>query len=190
MKRRFLFGLAVMVALCAVAQVGAAEEYRILAEDLPVEEYVRLHILANSDSEEDQALKLKVRDAVLDCARELLGDTCSADDAYAILGEKISLVEACARQAAEDAGFFGEVRAQVGVFEFPDRQYGDLLVPAGEYRAVRVLLGAGEGHNWWCVIYPTLCAIDEKGEFVQERAEIVFYSSIGRWLRSTLGGGQ
>ena len=149
MKRRFLFGLAVMVALCAVAQVGAAEEYRILAEDLPVEEYVRLHILANSDSEEDQALKLKVRDAVLDCARELLGDTCSADDAYAILGEKISLVEACARQAAEDAGFFGEVRAQVGVFEFPDRQYGDLLVPAGEYRAVRVLLGAGEGHNWW-----------------------------------------
>ena len=86
MKRRFLFGLAVMVALCAVAQVGAAEEYRILAEDLPVEEYVRLHILANSDSEEDQALRLKVRDAVLDCARELLGDTCSADDAYAILG--------------------------------------------------------------------------------------------------------
>ena len=112
MKRRFLFGLAVMVALCAVAQVGAAEEYRILAEDLPVEEYVRLHILANSDSEEDQTLKLKVRDAVLDCARELLGDTCSAGDAYAILGEKISLVETCARQAAEDAGFFGEVRAR------------------------------------------------------------------------------
>ena len=98
MKRRFLFGLAVMVALCAVAQVGAAEEYRILAEDLPVEEYVRLHILANSDSEEDQALKLKVRDAVLDCARELLGDTCSADDAYAILGEKISLVDAPGRR--------------------------------------------------------------------------------------------
>ena len=103
MKRRFLFGLAVMVALCAVAQVGAAEEYRILAEDLPVEEYVRLHILANSDSEEDQALKLKVRDAVLDCARELLGDTCSADDAYAILGEKSSLVESCALQAADDS---------------------------------------------------------------------------------------
>ena len=108
MKRRFLFGLAVMVALCAVAQVGAAEEYRILAEDLPVEEYVRLHILANSDSEEDQALKLKVRDAVLDCARELLGDTCSADDAYAILGEKISLVETCARQAGKTPDFLAK----------------------------------------------------------------------------------
>ena len=111
MKRRFLFGLAVMVALCAVAQVGAAEEYRILAEDLPVEEYVRLHILANSDSEEDQALKLKVRDAVLDCARELLGDTCSADDAYAILGEKISLVETCAAGGGRRRIFWRSARA-------------------------------------------------------------------------------
>ena len=134
---------------------------------------MRLHVLANSDSEEDQALKLKVRDAVLDCARELLGDTCSADEAYAILAENIATVEACARQAAENAGFFGAVQAQTGVFSFPGRQYGDLLVPAGEYRAVRVLLGEGAGQNWWCVIYPTLCAIDEKGEFARESAEIV-----------------
>ena len=188
MKRRFLFALAVMMALRAIAQVGVAQDTQILENSIPVKDYVRLHVLANSDSEEDQALKLKVRDAVLDCARELLGDTCSADEAYAILAENIATVEACARQAAENAGFFGAVQAQTGVFFFFFRQKFALLVPAGEYRAVRVLLGEGAGQNWWCVIYPTLCAIDEKGEFARESAEIVFYSSIGRWLRSALGG--
>ncbi len=181
MKRRFIVAFAVYMLFCAAAQAESVDT-------VEMQDYVRLHVIANSDSDADQALKLLVRDEVLACSRELLGDTCSADDAFVVLAENIAVIEQRARTAAQNNGYFGEVCALTGTFDFPDREYGDLLVPAGEYRAVRVLLGDAVGQNWWCVIYPTLCAIDEHGEFVEEQAEIVFYSSIGRWLISTFGG--
>ena len=181
MKRLFFILFTIFALFCPHAQ--AAE-----TPIVPIEDYVRLHVLANSDSAEDQSLKLTVRDAVLSCAREMLKDTCCTDCAYEILTERKALLEDCARQTAENAGFRGNVSVVTGTFEFPDRQYGELLVPAGEYRAVRVLLGEAEGKNWWCVIYPTLCAIDENNEFIPERSKIVFYSSIGRWLHTAFGG--
>lgn len=138
---------------------------------------VRLHILAADDTPEAQALKLEVRDAVLECARELLKDADSADAAWTIVRENVEALEAAARSRAADAA------CQTGVYAFPDRRYGDTLVPAGDYRALRVVIGAGEGHNWWCVLYPSLCYPE-----AWRTQDGGFYSSIWRWLKGLFGG--
>lgn len=132
-----------------------------LEEDSPFGALIRLHVIAENDGETEQARKLKVRDAVLKCVREMVRDCEDAESAWAVLNERVGEVESAARAAAEADGMRGAVRAETGIFAFPDREYGGVLVPAGDYRAVRIVLGAGEGRNWWCVLYPTLCVPGE-----------------------------
>lgn len=141
-------------------------------------ELVRLHVIAADDSEEEQALKLKVRDCVLEAVRPMVAECKSPEDAYAILNENLEVIEAAAQSCLMENGSANEVRTMMGVFEFPEKEYGGLTVPAGEYRALRVVIGAGEGQNWWCVLYPALCRTGE-GEM---------YSILAAWLRSWLGG--
>ena len=146
---------------------------------------VRLHVVADGDDADAQALKLEVRDACLDCARALLADCADADAAWAAVNENLAALRGAAAERARACGWRGDVRAEAGVFEFPDRWYGGTLVPAGEYRALRVVIGSGAGHNWWCVLYPSLCVEDyEPGEPVS------FHSTLLRWLRGWLGGGE
>ena len=147
------------------------------------EDFVRLHVVAASDSEYDQQVKLHVRDACVKYAQETLSGCADADAAYAQLRADRAGFERVAREAAREMGCT-EVQIHVGSFDFPDRVYGDVLVPAGEYRALRVVLGGGEGHNWWCVLYPSLCVLDENVYASGEEVEIRFYSSALRWLKS------
>ena len=146
------------------------------AEGVPTADYVRLHVVAADDTPDAQALKLRVRDAVLDVARDLLKDVNDADEAWQIVNDNLDSLEAAARTVTGDAD------CQAGVFPFPDRTYGDTLVPAGNYRALRVVIGEGEGHNWWCVLYPSLCWPGG----MPERPE--FHSSIWDWLTKLFGG--
>ena len=143
---------------------------------------VRLHVIASDDTAAAQALKLKVRDAVLASARELLKDADSADAAWHLVGEGMDILEHAALQCARVEGYAGPVRCEIGVFPFPDRNYGDVFVPAGNYRALRVILGEGEGHNWWCVLYPSLCDPETM------EGKPVFYSAIWEWLKGLFGG--
>ena len=152
--------------------------------EVPVEDYIRLHVLAEDDSDEAQALKLKVRDACLEAARALLADCESADEAWELVRDNLETLEAAAADRAWELGYLGPVVAETGVFDFPDRHYGGLFVPAGQYRALRVVIGAGEGHNWWCVLYPSLCLPDG----VDPDEPIRFHSVILNWLQSLLGG--
>lgn len=146
-------------------------------------DFVRLHVMAASDSERDQQIKLHVRDACVRYAQETLAGCADADAAYAQLCRDRTGFERVAREAAREMGCT-DVRVQTGRFEFPDRIYGDVLVPAGEYRALRVVLGEGQGHNWWCVLYPSLCVLDENVYASgSEEIEIEFYSSALRWLK-------
>lgn len=147
-------------------------------------EYVRLHVLAEDDTETAQALKLKVRDACLKYAQGLLKNCESADQAWDEVNEHIDELSFAAQFAAETNGFKGEVHAETGVFSFPDRQYGETIVPAGDYRALRIIIGEGEGKNWWCVLYPSMCM----PEGYEPGMKVEFYSSIGRWLRQVFGG--
>ena len=145
--------LGMVGAVCCSALTGTAQSYRSLEQNV-----LRLHILANSDSIDDQALKLKVRDKVLEQADTLFVDDAeSVEDAETIAAENLETLEQTAQQLVWDEGYSYPVKAQLVEMPFDDRTYGDWVMPAGEYTALRITIGAAQGQNWWCVVYPPLC---------------------------------
>lgn len=120
---------------------------------------IRLHIIADSDDEDDQNVKLKVRDAILADVGDRLSNGTDRND---IINELNNIEETALRTLAEN-GFEYGARAEYGRFEFPRKTYKSMTLPAGEYYGLRVVLGSGQGHNWWCVMYPPLC-FSEGGE--------------------------
>lgn len=156
MRRVFLFVIAAALVLNGCVAKAQTEEERLLKAVL-TGEIIRLHVVAAGDDTESQRIKLCVRDEVLSAWRDALGRQENVEDMMAFLNENRAALETAAREAARAEGFTGEVSAQVGVFSFPDRWYGAVLVPAGEYKALRIVLGEGQGHNWWCVLFPCLC---------------------------------
>ena len=118
---------------------------------------VRLHILANSDSDEDQALKLQVRDRVLDRAAEILTESADRAAAEHALRAALPELESLAADEIARRGYDYPVTAELADTAFPTREYDGFALPAGRYLALRLVIGAGEGHNWWCVVFPPLC---------------------------------
>lgn len=118
---------------------------------------VRLHILANSDSSQDQKIKLVVRDALLNCGKELFSGSVNVDNAHEILEkQKEDLVEV-ANLTLKENGYSYEAQISITKEYFATRSYEEFTLPAGEYMAVKVILGKGQGKNWWCVMFPPLC---------------------------------
>ncbi|NLB72860.1 MAG: stage II sporulation protein R [Firmicutes bacterium] len=120
---------------------------------------IRLHIMANSDSVDDQALKLVIRDTVLREVKGLLVEAATKHEVWQILSESLNRIEDAARNEISSRGKDYGVTVELGTFTFPPCSYGDLQVPAGDYDAIRVMLGSGRGRNWWCVLFPPLCFI-------------------------------
>ncbi len=118
---------------------------------------VRLHVLANSDSEEDQALKLKVRDAVLQAAAPLTEGCNTQDEAVAKLNANLSVLQAAAERVIAEEGYAYPVTVTLGKEEYPRRDYDSFCFPAGTYVSLRVCIGDAEGQNWWCCLFPRLC---------------------------------
>lgn len=116
---------------------------------------LRLHILADSDSDYDQQLKLKVRDALLES--DIFGDADSLESAEKIASEKMSEIKEIAESILIENGCNLPVDVEIADVEFDTRTYGEITMPSGNYRALRVKIGSAEGHNWWCVMYPPLC---------------------------------
>lgn len=138
---------------------------------------IRLHIIAESDSEEDQSVKLKVRDAVL----KNVGDKLSADGKDECKEEiinNLSELENIADNILKENGFNYTSHAEYGKFYFPEKSYKSMTLPAGEYYGVRIVLGSGEGHNWWCVMYPPLC--------FKEGEEVTLSRESEKFLRENL----
>lgn len=125
---------------------------------------IRLHILANSDSEEDQALKLEVRDRVLETTSALLAGETEPQAAAVLLNQHLDDIAQTAAQEISAQGHDDRVEVRLEQTWFPTRQYQGISLPAGNYLALRVLIGAAEGHNWWCVVFPNLClpAVSER----------------------------
>ena len=117
----------------------------------------RLHILANSDSEADQKIKYALRDYILTELGAVFAGGRSKDEAAAIAGRDLPYIEARANEFLQSIDCPYTARCSVGRAEFPTRVYGDVTLPAGEYDALRIVLGAGEGKNWWCILYPSVC---------------------------------
>ena len=137
-------------------------------EEAIYDNVLRLHVLANSDSEEDQALKLAVRDAILAVGNGLLDGAESREEAAAILQKNLSLFEETAKQTIRDAGYTYSVRLTLTEEEYPTKSYGAVCFPSGEYLSLRVIIGEGEGQNWWCVLYPPLCMSAATAECEEE----------------------
>ena len=118
---------------------------------------VRLHVLANSDTEEDQSLKLEVRDALLAVTSPLLASCGSQDEAVAILTPRLDELQQVALDVVRDAGYSYDVHISLGEEAYPRRVYESCCFPAGTYVSLRVGIGEAEGQNWWCVLFPPLC---------------------------------
>ena len=118
---------------------------------------VRLHVLANSDSEKDQAVKLKVRDAILDITVPLLQDCKTKEEAVQCLEDNQILFIETAQSVLREQGFDDAVSIEMGLEDYPTRTYDSFCFPAGEYISMRICLGEGEGQNWWCCLFPPLC---------------------------------
>lgn len=118
---------------------------------------IRLHVLANSDSEIDQEVKLIVRDGVLEKTRELLCGISDREEAEKLITENIPEFEAEAESILRENGFFYSAKVTLSKEKYPTRNYGGFSLPSGEYTSLRILLGEADGQNWWCVLFPSLC---------------------------------
>jgi len=168
--------ISVVVALLAPVIVAGGDIMAYNPSNL-----VRLHVMAASDSEWDQTMKLKVRDEVLAVAAEYLLDCDSAEDALARIKAHLSVFEERAKAVLAEYGADQHVRCEVGRYNFPARSYGEIILGEGEYEALRVVVGEGNGANWWCVIFPPLCLgeltlVEAAGMPGQEALELRFAS--------------
>ena len=154
-----LLGMAISV-FCA-GFCGFAEDYDNITDTV-----FRLHILANSDSEADQALKLKVRDAVLEKSAYLFENNASAEESARAAEEHLDEIRQTAEQVISENGSDYSVNCEVTEMYFDNRVYGTVTMPAGEYTALRITIGEAQGKNWWCVMFPPLClpAAEKKQE--------------------------
>jgi len=147
-----------LVIFSGIAALGNAPERTGLAHSY--DNLLRLHVLAHSDDPAEQTVKLAVRDALI---REMATwskptDRGALEDA---LRENQTRLETLALQTLRQAGFEHDVRVEIGEFSFPEKRSNTVLLPAGDYRAVRVVIGDGAGQNWWCVLFPPLCFVDD-----------------------------
>ena len=162
MKKIKAVALVLIVILCGAAftRVMQVEAKANAVQEKLSGEVFRFHVLANSDSKEDQKLKMKVKEAVVDYMRENLSGAENAAEAKAwAIRHKEELVRV-SEEVLRAEGCNDKVTAEVVRCEFPDKTYGDITFPAGWYDALRIRIGKAQGHNWWCVLYPNLCFME------------------------------
>ncbi len=140
-----------LMAAAILSVLPVSGEHRIY------EDVLRLHVIAESDEDDDQALKLKVRDAVLDCVSGVAADCTSFDEANDRIGAMLAEIQSAADACVRDNGGCCGVTVELSPEKYPRRDYGASCLPAGVYQSLRVTLGEGAGKNWWCVLFPTVC---------------------------------
>lgn len=159
MNRRKSLKILTISMVIGIAVALTSASFRAFAEECAGirENVLRLHILANSDSAEDQALKLAVRDRILELDPILFSEADSLTDAKSAALRDLDLIRQTAQSEVARQGYAYPVHAELVNMYFTTRAYDALTLPAGHYDAVRITIGEGKGHNWWCVLYPPLC---------------------------------
>ena len=175
--KRFSVDVFLRAVACALVLIFAFSVVRFEARCEGIRHNIlRLHIKANSDSDEDQALKLKVRDAVLSVSEQVFADCSSEAEAFAAANQSIALLNETAQNAVYENGYSYPTTVSVGDAWFETRHYEKFTLPAGNYEAVRINIGDGKGKNWWCVMFPALCipsAGDNLDDMDEKEQEIV-----------------
>ena len=131
----------------------------------------RLHVIANSDSKEDQELKLKVRDELLSYMNIISKDSTSKQEAMQIANKHKEEFTQIAEKVIKENGYNYTVNVQIGKADFPTKYYGDITLPAGTYDALKVQIGEAKGQNWWCVMFPPLCFVDVSTGIVPDNSK-------------------
>lgn len=148
------------------------QEYQLQQTQQDIaEKILRFHVRANSDSREDQALKLKVRDAVGTLMQRRLAGVEHLEECDRIVKEHLAEIIDTAERTVRQEGYTYPVTAQIATIDFPQKTYGNYTFPAGAYQALHVVIGSGRGQNWWCVMYPNMCFHDAVYEVVDKEAE-------------------
>ena len=177
MKNKILIVVLILIVLnlSSCANVKSGQDFNLnnelVYEDI-VNEIIRFHVIANSDSDEDQSLKLKVRDKVVEFVSSSLRNCESLDDARDFLISNKSEIESIAKSVVDENGYSYNVTSTLSRENFPDKVYGDVVFPQGEYEAYRILIGEAKGQNWWCVMFPPLCFVDGTKEVVDSKKVI------------------
>lgn len=140
---------------------------------------IRLHVIANSDREHDQKLKLKVRDAILDKFGNELNTYEGIDISRAEIEKSLENIEKTAKDVISENGYNYDVRVSLGQSDFPTKTYGDVTLPAGTYEALKIEIGSASGKNWWCVMFPPLCFVDGSCLEIPQASEDYLKSSLG-----------
>ena len=162
-----MFILAQILSLIAIISVmtisisGEVKKISTASEDYK-DKLIRFHVIANSDSDEDQNLKLKVRDAIIDYLQPKLLESESIEESESIIKKEYSELEKISKNIILENGYNYDIQVGIDYSEFPTKQYSNVILPAGEYKALRIIIGEGKGKNWWCVMFPPLCFVDEQ----------------------------
>lgn len=168
---RMILIVSVLIGLAGVlclSYVRTEQETLAQIQEGIAEEVLRFHVRANSDSEEDQRVKMLVKERVVSYLQLILDQAESAEESKELVLQHLCEVEELAEQVLTEEGCDYGVHISVGKSDFPEKVYGDCRFPAGEYEALILELGEGEGHNWWCMLYPGLCFFDDAYGVVEE----------------------
>lgn len=171
MNKSIIYKILLLLSLLTIFVFFSAYSYVTAVSRNISDSVFRLHVIANSDSDEDQALKLKVRDKLLEYMNSLCSSTSSKEDAMRIANEHIEDFSEIAEDVILENGYDYDVEISVGECDFPTKNYGDVSLPAGTYDALRVKIGSANGHNWWCVMFPPLCFVDVSSGVVSEESK-------------------
>lgn len=171
MKRKIMTGI-----LCLLLVAGTMSQTRTYIDRHQVQrelakKVLRFHVRANSDTSEDQKLKLKVRDEVGSLMAGYLDGVQTREECQRTVNEHLGEVVAAAEMVIAKEGYSYPVQAYVSNVDFPDKTYGGYTFPAGNYKALEVIIGSGTGHNWWCVMYPNMCFSGNGYEVVGQEAK-------------------
>lgn len=162
-KKSVLLEAALILGLVISILISSAFKLETACDDIK-SSVLRLHVIANSDSDYDQTLKLKVRDELLGMGTQLFSGAVNAANAEKTAAQEISTLEKAAKRVLEENGCDCDVHIEIDKSKFPTRTYDNITLPAGEYEAVKVVIGKGDGHNWWCVMFPPMCLPAAEGE--------------------------
>lgn len=163
-----ILSLIAIISIMTISISGEVKKISAASEDYK-DKLIRFHVIANSDSEEDQNLKLKVRDAIINYLQPKLLESESIEESELIIKKEYDELEKISKNIILENGYDYDVKVGIDYSKFPTKQYSNVVLPAGEYKALRIIIGEGKGKNWWCVMFPPLCFIDETKNSVDSK---------------------
>ena len=171
MARKWIGYIGVGSLMCAALGCGILYTRQARLQQTISDKVLRFHVLANSDSEADQNLKLAVRDAVGSFMQEKLTAVENLEECELVVRQSLGEIEEAAAEIIAENGYDYDVTAELEHTSFPVKNYGSYTFPAGDYEALRIVIGEGSGHNWWCVLYPNLCFLDKTCAVVSDEGK-------------------